>query len=83
MKILTMVLLGVTLAFGAVDINTAQMKELSTLNGIGATKAKAIISYRDASCFKSIDELAKVKGIGQKIVMKNKDNLTASECKKK
>ncbi len=82
MKILTMLLLGVTLMFGAVDINTAGKKELISLSGIGAKKADAIIEYRDANCFKSIDELAKVKGIGKKTVEKNRDNLTAGACKK-
>ena len=82
MKILTMLLLGVTLMFGAVDINTAGKKELVSLSGIGAKKAEAIMEYRKANCFKSIDELAKVKGIGKKTVEKNKDNLTAGACKK-
>ncbi len=31
-------------------------------------------------CFKSIDELAKVKGIGKKTVEKNRDNLTLGQC---
>lgn len=83
MKILTMLLLGMSLLFGAVDINTAGKKELSSLHGIGAKKAEAIISYRKATCFKSVDGLAKVKGIGAKTVAKNKKNLTASKCKKK
>ena len=83
MKILAMVLLGVSLVFGAVDINSASEKELSALHGVGAKKAQAIIAHRDASCFKNIDELAKVKGIGAKTVEKNRENLTASECKTK
>ncbi len=81
MKILTMILLGVTLMFGAVDINTADKKELITLSGIGAKKADAILEYRKVKCFENIKELAKVKGIGNKTVEKN--NLTASECKVK
>ncbi len=83
MKILTMLLLGITLIFGAVDINTAGKKELVSLSGIGAKKADAIIEYRKANCFKSVDELAKVKGIGKKTVSKNMDNLIISECKVK
>lgn len=82
MKILAMIFLGISLLFGAVDINTADAKELGALNGIGANKANAIIEYRTANCFKSVDELLKVKGIGKKIVEKNRENLTASECKK-
>lgn len=81
MKILAMIFLGVSLLFGAVDINTADQKELSSLSGIGAKKADAIIAYRSANCFKSVDELVKVKGISNKTVEKNRENLTASKCK--
>ncbi|MDB2562235.1 helix-hairpin-helix domain-containing protein [Sulfurimonas sp.] len=83
MKILTMILLGVTLVFGAIDINTAGKKDLTSLSGIGVKKAEAILVYRDKHCFKNINELTNVKGIGKKIVAKNKDSLTASSCKKK
>ena len=82
MKFLTVILLCITFIFGAVDINTANQKELSTLNGIGKIKASAIIEYRSSKCFKTIDELANIKGIGKKTILKNKDNLTASECNK-
>ncbi|MCF6339832.1 MAG: helix-hairpin-helix domain-containing protein [Sulfurimonas sp.] len=82
MKILAMMIIGVSLLFGVVDINTANQKELSGLNGIGAKKADVIIEYRSTNCFKNIDELANVKGIGSKTVEKNRDNLSASKCKK-
>jgi len=82
MKFLLVMVLGISLLFGLVDINTASKKELSSLNGIGAKKAEAIIAYRDANCFKSVKELVKVKGIGNKIVEKNMSELSASPCKK-
>ena len=82
MKILAMIFLGISILFGAVDINTASKKELSSLNGIGSKKADAIIEYRKANCFKSLKELAKVKSIGNKTIEKNRKNLTVSECKK-
>ena len=81
MKILTMVLLGVSLLFGAIDINSASKKELSSLNGIGVKKAELIIAHRDVSCFKNIDELILVKGIGKKIIDKNRANLSAKNCR--
>ena len=81
MKVFVIIALGISLLFGAVDINTASKKELSGLNGIGAKKADAIITYRDANCFKSVKELANVKGIGSKTVEKNISNLTASPCR--
>jgi competence protein ComEA len=82
MKILMMILLGVSLAFTAVDINTATKKELITLHGIASKKADTILAYRDTKCFKSINEIVNVKGIGPKTLAKNKANLTASTCKK-
>lgn len=83
MKLFTLLVFCVAIVFGAVDINTADKKELSGLNGIGDKKAEAIITYRNTKCFSNVDELVKVKGIGKKTVEKNKDNLTASECKAK
>ena len=81
MRFFMMMLVGFSLVFGAVDINTADKKELITLSGIGKSKADAIIAYRTVNCFNSIDELAKVKGIGSKTIEKNADNLVVSECK--
>ena len=52
-------------AFAAVNINTASQAELEALQGIGPTKAKAIIEYREkVGLFASIDDLEKVSGIG-------------------
>ncbi len=82
MKLFIMILLGFSLLFGSVDINTASKKELSGLNGIGATKAEAIIAYRKTNCFKTVKELANVKGIGNKTVEKNMSGLSVSSCKK-
>lgn len=80
--LLLLTVLSLSLLFGAVDINTADKKELLSLNGVGAKKADAIIAYRDNKCFKSVDELIKVKGIGKKLIDKNRDSLEASACKK-
>ena len=82
MKKMSLLLLFCSFLFGAVDINTASLSELSTLNGVSEKKAQAIIAYREKSCFKNVDELQNVSGIGEKTFEKNKDNLTASKCKK-
>ena len=81
MKILAIIALSIGLLFGAVDINNASVKELSSLKGIGAKKAEAIVSFRKGYCFKSVDELVKVKGIGKKIVEKNRATLEVGKCK--
>jgi competence protein ComEA len=82
MKFFVLVMMSVTFLLAAVDINTAGVKELSTLAGVGASKAKAIVEYRKDHCFKSVDELANVKGIGKKTVEKNRKDLKVSICKK-
>ena len=83
MKILTTLLLSITFLLASVDINTATAKDFTTLKGIGIKKAEAIVTYRDSiKCFKSIDELTKVKGIGKATLAKNIDNLELGTCKK-
>ncbi len=81
MKILAILVLGFSLMFGAVDINSASVKELTSLKGIGTKKAEAILSYRKAHCFKNVDEITKVKGIGKKFLQKNRANLKTGACK--
>lgn len=50
-----------------VNLNTADTATLQQLNGVGEKKAAAIIAYREENgSFKSIDELKKVAGIGDK-----------------
>ena len=69
-------------AFAApIDINTADANTLaSTLTGIGAAKAEAIVAYREANGpFKKLDELVKVKGVGEKTVEKNRAILVIHE----
>ena len=61
---------------GVVNINTATVKQLQILPGIGKKTAQAIIKYREEKGnFKAIEEIKNVKGIGDKIFDKIKDNL--------
>ena len=83
MKKLLMLLILTVLASAAVDINNASLKELTTLKGIGKKKAEAIMVYRKTYCFKSGDELIKVKGIGKKLLQKNKKEITVGKCKQR
>lgn len=57
---------------GTVNINTAGLDELMTLDGIGEERAKAIIEYRSKNGrFRSVRELENVAGIGSATVDKN------------
>ena len=59
-----------------VNINTADKALLTQLPGIGPVTADSILKYRKANGeFKSIDELTKVKGIGNKTLAKLKPYL--------
>lgn len=59
-----------------VNINTADKETLTLLPGIGPVTAEAILAYRQANGdFKSIDDLTKVKGIGEKSLAKLKPYL--------
>ena len=82
-KLLTILALA-TYLFSSVDINHANIKELTSLKGIGEVKAKFITLYiKDNGCFKDISELTKVTGIGQSFLKKNKKNISILPCKKK
>jgi len=83
MKKLFLSVLLAGFAFASVDINSASVKELTSLKGIGKKKAEAIVAYRKTRCFKNVNELTKVKGIGEKILKKIKKEITAGKCKRK
>lgn len=60
-----------------VNINTSDESGLTTLNGIGPSKAKAIIAYRtENGPFKTIDDLKNVTGIGEKTFESLKEYIT-------
>jgi competence protein ComEA len=63
-------------ASARVDINSANADELASLPGVGPAKAKAIIDYRAESPFQRPDDLRKVKGIGDKLFERLKDQIT-------
>ena len=62
---------------GRININSANKSQLETLPGIGAVKAQNIIDYREKNGpFKSVDDLLKVTGIGEKTLESLGDLIT-------
>lgn len=73
-------LAGISLALAAVNINTASIDELTTVKGIGPSKAKAIVEHRDKNGpFKSVDDLKEIKGFGDKSVDKMRGELSVGD----
>jgi competence protein ComEA len=60
-----------------VNINTADAAALAkALNGVGPAKAKAIVAYREKNGpFKSLDQLAMVEGMTQKLIERNRADI--------
>jgi len=65
-------------SFAGFDINRATEAEWDELPGIGPSKARAIVEYRERNGpFRSIDDLARVKGIGPKLLERIKEAIEA------
>ena len=61
-----------------IDPNTASAASLRRLSGIGETKARAIVDYRQAhggTCFGRPEDLTAVHGIGERLVDVNRSSL--------
>ena len=62
---------------GLVNLNTADVAALMTLPGIGESRTKAIISYREQhGAFAQIEDIMKISGIKQAAFSKIKDKIT-------
>ncbi len=60
-----------------INLNTADAGQLSTLSGIGQSKAEAIIAYREEhGGFASIEEIMNVQGIKEGTFSKIKDKIS-------
>ena len=64
-----------------VNINTASQSELEALKGVGPAKAKAIVEYRTQNgLFGSVDDLAKVNGIGPGTLNQIRNEITVDNA---
>ena len=65
-----------------VDLNAAGETELQAVPGIGKSLATRIVQFREKNgAFKSVDDLLKVQGIGEKSLEKLRPFLTVSKAK--
>ncbi len=79
LSVLAMFFAFTTMAFAAVNLNTATKEQLDAVKGIGPAKAQAIIDYRaEHGPFTSVNDLKNVKGFGDKTVAKMRSELTVS-----
>jgi competence protein ComEA len=63
-----------------VNLNTATLEELITLDGIGQKVAERILNFREKNGpFQNPEDLMMVKGVGEKIFEANKDKIEIQE----
>lgn len=63
---------------GVINLNTASAEELGLVPGVGPSRVRNILAYRKLHPFRSVDELARIKGIGRKTVRKWRQHLAVS-----
>ncbi len=63
---------------GVVNLNQAATEELRLLSGIGPAKIRAIMIYRQAHPFRTVEELVRIKGIGRKMLKRLRPHLAVS-----
>ena len=61
---------------GRVNLNRATVEELCTLQGIGESKAEAILAYREEiGAFTSVEQIQNVTGIGENLYKQIKESI--------
>ncbi|XIF19671.1 MAG: ComEA family DNA-binding protein [Acetilactobacillus jinshanensis] len=62
---------------GKINLNSADEKQLQSIDGIGEKRAEKIVEYRKShGNFKQIDDLKKISGIGDKFLANIKVHVT-------
>lgn len=84
LALLAALVLPLPVLAGPVNVNTADAKTIAReLTGIGLSRAQAIVDFREKNGpFKSADDLAKVKGVGMKVVEQNRANIKTDKGEK-
>lgn len=79
--LLGLALPGLLLAATPVNVNRADAATIAqSLDGIGAAKADAIVAWRtEHGPFKSVDDLRKVKGIGEATLERNRSAILLAD----
>ncbi|VAX34588.1 hypothetical protein MNBD_NITROSPIRAE03-822 [hydrothermal vent metagenome] len=89
-KLIVVMFLGIFLVSGVTavsadllqkkDINKATIETLTSVKGIGEKKASVILGYlQEHGPVKDMDELLKVKGIGEKVLEKIKEQFEVKD----
>jgi len=79
---LALVLPALSFAATPININQADAATIAkSLDGIGVSKAQAIVTWRDAhGPFKTVDDLAQVKGIGKSTLARNREAILLADA---
>lgn len=81
---LALALILPVLSFAATPVNVNQASAATiakSLDGVGASKAQAIVTWRDAhGPFKTVDELSQVKGMGKSTLARNRDAILLADA---
>jgi competence protein ComEA len=79
--VLGLVVPGLLFAATPVNINKADAKTIAkSLDGIGATRAEAIVAWREAhGQFKKVDDLKHIKGLGKATIERNRSAILLAD----
>lgn len=69
--------------FKRVDMNSADVKTLTTLPGIGQKRAESIINYRQRRPFTRVSQLLNIRGIGRKTLRRLRPLIVVQSPKEK